>query len=325
MKRHAILTFDYEVFLGAQTGTIENCVLKPTNSILGILKENNAKAIFFVDATWLLFLKENFPDDFRVVAGQLKNIVESGSSVQLHLHPQWINAYKEEEQIIFKSFKHYKLHSLSHDEILILFKESVDLLQSITDQTVSCFRAGGWCVEPFSIIREAFETSGIKYDFSVVPGVSIKEGKDYDFDFSKAPELPFYKFQNNVNEPEDKGSFIEVPLSTYQNNAAYRVVNKALGKIKNDKIFGDGTGIKVKSVYQSFYQLIRFSRGMLTLDKTSNLIFRYLLMTHFRKSPLLVIVSHPKTMSPEALINLVYVTRKYITLNSSDIDKFFIN
>jgi hypothetical protein len=56
MKKNSIITFYYEVFLGHKTGTIETCVIKPTQLILEILHGNNAKAIFFVDATWLLFL-----------------------------------------------------------------------------------------------------------------------------------------------------------------------------------------------------------------------------------------------------------------------------
>ena len=67
-KKSVIITFDYEVFLGRETGTIRNCVLNPTNAVLKILKENNATAIFFVDATWLLFLKEEFSSDFHLVA-----------------------------------------------------------------------------------------------------------------------------------------------------------------------------------------------------------------------------------------------------------------
>lgn len=323
-KRDAIITFDYEVFLGRQTGTIENSVLKPTEAILKVLKENNAKAIFFVDTTWLLFLKENFSDDFRLVTGQLRSIAESDSSVELHLHPQWINAVKIGNQINFNSLKHYKLHYLSNEEILDLFNKTIDLLQSITNRKVRCFRAGGWCIEPFNKIRAAFEASGIKYDFSVAPGLYLNEGKVFDFDYSGAPKLPYYKFQNDVQRPEVEGQFLELPVSTYYNNSVYRLVNKILLIIKKDKIFGDGKGIKEKSFFtlMSLYRHLIFSYAMLTIDKTSSLYFRYLLQTHFRKTGLLVIISHPKTISKLALNNLSHITKNYNTLNSGDLDKY---
>jgi hypothetical protein len=122
MKENAILTFDYEVFLGRKTGTIENCIIKPTKLILEILRENNAKAIFFVDATWLLFLKETYIHDFLYITEQLKEISKSGSSVELHMHPQWIQAKKTDKGIIFESWENYKLHSLGNQRFLIYLK-----------------------------------------------------------------------------------------------------------------------------------------------------------------------------------------------------------
>jgi hypothetical protein len=325
MKKYAILTFDYEVFLGRHTGTLENSVIKPTESVLKILKENNAKAIFFVDTTWLLFLQKNFSEDFLLVTRQLKNIVESGSSVELHLHPHWRNASVYDNRIIFGSLENYKLHSLSNNEIQELFTKSIDLLLSITNQKVQCFRAGGWCIEPFIKLKDAFEEFDIKYDFSVVPGTYLNEGKVYDYDFTHIPSLPFYKFQNKINEPDEKGCFIEFPLSTYQNYPFYRIINKVILFFRKDKIFGDGIGIKEKSIHKTLSQAIRFSKGMLTLDKTSSLVFKFLLKTHFLKSHLIIIVSHPKTLSAQALSNLLYIVKNYTTHNSSDLDKLLTN
>jgi hypothetical protein len=144
VEKNVIITFDYEVFLGQETGTIESCVIRPTEFILDILKINNAKSIFFVDATWLLFLKENFPADLQLVSEQIKDIVKAGSSVELHLHPQWLQAYQKDGKIEFSSIENYRLHKLKEDCILELFKKSIELLESITLQKVRCFRAGGF-------------------------------------------------------------------------------------------------------------------------------------------------------------------------------------
>lgn len=324
MKKNAIITFDYEVFLGQQTGTIENCVIKPTRSILEILKKNNAKAIFFADATWLLFLKENFEFDFEIVSEQLKTIIKSGSSVELHLHPQWIDADSIGDNIVFKSFNHYSLHSLTHLEILALFKESIELLESITNQNITCFRAGGFCIEPFSQIKNAFETFEIKYDFSVAPGMRLKEGNEYDFNFFDAPNLQYYHFENDTRNPEPNGRFVELPLSVYQNNPIYRLTNKLQIRLKKDRIFGDGKGIQEKSYYflRSLSRRLDFSKTFLTIDKTYTVFFKYLLMTHFRRFGLLVIISHPKMVSKQALVNLSYITKKFNTLNSNDLEKY---
>lgn len=327
MKKNVILTFDYEVFLGEQTGTIDNCVLKPTQQLLKILEQNNAKAIFFVDATWLLFLKENFQDDLQLVAEQLKDIIKTGSTVELHLHPQWIDAYKIGDNIRFSSFEKYRLHSLSQEDILNLFGKSIDLLESITSQKVRCFRAGGFSIEPFTHIKSAFETFEIKYDFSVVPGMLLTGGNIYDYDFSDAPNLPYYPFENDVKIPDHNGSFVEIPLSTYQNNPVYRLATKLLLRLTKDRIFGDGRGIQEKSVpfWSSLPRRLLFSKTFLTLDCTSNIFFKYIMQYHFRRHSLLVIISHPKSFSRQALLNLTYIIRKYNTLNSLDLDKSLYN
>jgi hypothetical protein len=326
MRKTVILTFDYEVFLGRNTGTIANCLIKPTNLILETLKANNAKAIFFVDAAWLIFLRKNFPNDFQLVSSQLRNIIALGSSVELHLHPHWRYAYKNGENIAVKSYRNYKLQSLNKKEINELFKESIALLENITRVKVCCFRAGGFCIAPFSKIKDAFEAFGIKYDFSVVPGLYLKEGKVYDFDFSKAPKFSFYNFQYDVTIPNRDGQFTEIPLSTYQNNPIYRLTNRLILGLKRDKIFGDGNGIHEKSFYfmRSIIRRMRISRAFLTIDNTSNIFFRFLITCHFSKSPLLVILSHPKTISSQAIGNLKYITNKYNTLNSSELDSINI-
>lgn len=322
--KSAIITFDYEVFLGRETGTVENSVLKPTSSILRILNENKARSIFFVDATWLLFLSEHFLDDFELISRQLQNIVKSGSSVELHLHPQWINASVTDNRITFNSLDHYRLHSLNENEILDLFDKSIALLQSITKQRIKCFRAGGWCIEPFAKLRSAFEAYGIKYDFSVLPGIRLIEGNESDYDFSKAPGLPFYKFLTDVIKPDNQGDFCEIPLSTYRNNPGYRILNKVLLKIKKDDIYGDGVGSKEKTYLQTLIQASRFSKEKLNLDRTANVFFKYLLNTHFKKPELIVIVSHPKITSKEALKNLIYISKQYHTLNSEDLENLIL-
>jgi hypothetical protein len=235
-----------------------------------------------------------------------------------------MDAYKENDEVAFKSYIHYKLQSLTSEEIYDLFRNSIELLKSITNLNIQCFRAGGWCIEPFSKLENVFKQFRIKYDFSVVPGTSIQVGQNYDYDFSDSPKLSFYNFLDNVNNPNPDGYFVEVPISTFQNNIIYRILNKILLKYTKDKIFGDGTGIKEKSAYTTLRQGFKYSMNILSLDKTSNIFFRYLLCSHFKKSDFIVIVSHPKTFSKQAMKNLYYLTKKYNTVGSEDLNSFFV-
>ena len=327
MQKSAILTFDYELFLGNTTGTTENCVIKPTQKILDILKKNRAKAIFFVDATWLLFLKENIPGELKLVSQQLKEIISAQSSVELHLHPQWIDASQTGNKIYFESTSPYKLHLLGQERIQELFQRSIDLIENITQQKVKSFRAGGFCIDPFDQIKPAFELFDIKYDFSSAPGMYLRSGNEYDFDFSDAPKLLYYSFNNDVNIPDPQGNFVEFPLSTYNNNPFYRIINNVLLKVNKDNIFGDGTGIQQNLSFFSrlISKRLGFSTTMLTLDQIDHTLFKYVIINKFRKTPLIVIISHPKTVSNVALKNLDYISKYRITHNTNDLDKFLTN
>ena len=51
-----LLTYDYEMYLG-KSGSIEKCLLEPTDSLLTIFKKWIFR-YFFVDTTFLLTLKK---------------------------------------------------------------------------------------------------------------------------------------------------------------------------------------------------------------------------------------------------------------------------
>lgn len=151
-------------------------------------------------------------------------------------------------------------------------------------------------------------------------------GNEYDFNFSDAPNLPYYHFQNDVKIPDSEGLFVEIPLSTYQNNPLYRLTNKLQLIVNRDKVFGDGKGIQEKSFFfiRSLTRRLNFSKAFLTFDKTSNCFFKYLMKYYFNRAQFLVIISHPKTLSKQGLLNLSYVTKEYNTVNSSDLHNLFI-
>lgn len=57
-KKHLLITFDFELFLGSKSGSVENCLIIPTIEIMRLSKKYNFKTIFFVDTLYLHRLKE---------------------------------------------------------------------------------------------------------------------------------------------------------------------------------------------------------------------------------------------------------------------------
>ena len=58
MKKKILLTFDYELFLGAKSGSVDNCLIVPTDMLLDVMERHQTKAIFFVDTTYIMRMCE---------------------------------------------------------------------------------------------------------------------------------------------------------------------------------------------------------------------------------------------------------------------------
>ena len=59
MRKDLLLTFDYELFLGEKSGSVDRCLIEPTNELMRVFDKYRIKnAIFFVDTTHLLRLQE---------------------------------------------------------------------------------------------------------------------------------------------------------------------------------------------------------------------------------------------------------------------------
>ncbi len=317
----AILTFDYELFLGNDSGTALKSIIEPTDKILKLLKENGAKAIFFVDSTYLLALKKYNSKDLELISNQLKQIVKLGSCVELHLHPQWLDAKPKGEKWTFESFEHYRLHSLSKEKIEQLFIDGVEILEEITEQKVKAFRAGGWSITPFDLLEDAFLKSGIVLDMSVCPDFYKKELPMHYYDFRDMPNLEYYRFSDDVTKIDKSGKFLEIPVTTYSMFGIDLAINNILKKLKKDRIFGDGKGLDSANVQGNiFKRLFQKNLRRATIEGQSSYFFKKSLKK-IKKRELLSYVIHPKTLSSEALNNLEFLVQNFNTMNTEELLK----
>lgn len=314
-----VLTFDYELFLGTKSGTVQNSIIKPTNEIIKLLKKYNAKAIFFVDTTYLLTLHKYKNNDLELIKAQLEELIELGCSIELHLHPQWLDAVPKDNEWEFKSFQHYRLHSLTEKEIIDLFTEAKKFLTSITGIAPVAFRAGGWSISPFKPLKEAFIRNDIKIDMSVLPGFYKKELPMHYYDFLETPQKSFYKFEDTVTEVSDKGSFLEVPVTTFTMYGLDLAINNIINKLNKEEHFGDGKGLPSSGVSGNLINRL-FSRNLrkATIENQSFYMFKKSL-NKIKNRELLSYVMHPKTLSKTSLKNFEYLIKHYKTLNSKDL------
>jgi hypothetical protein len=240
------LTYDYELFFGDPTGSVEKCIIEPTNYLREIAKKTNVKMVFFVDVGYLKKLQEyknQFPKvehEYNLVFNQIKSLVQEGHDCQLHIHPHWEDCTHNGEQWNMVVDR-YKLVDFSEEEIIDIVLEYKLILQNLTKKQVNSYRAGGWCLQPFSKIQKAFSTAGLKIDSTVFPGGENKKG-NYFYDFKNTPNKDKWRFSDDLCVKAEEGEFWEYPISNQKYSVWFFWRLFILGRLqpKLHKPIGDG-------------------------------------------------------------------------------------
>lgn len=313
--KQLILTFDYELFLGKDSGSVDKCLIIPTDKINIVLKKYGIKAIFFVDTTYLKRLTEKsveYPqvlNDLNKIKKQLSEIANQGHLLFHHFHPHWLDATYDQETNTWDCSNHnrFALSNLDCNEIESIVSFSDDFLRGLYPKMqvpeYLGFRAGGLYSQPFHLIAPIFKKFNIKYDFSVLKGAS-SFGETFSFDYSKIdPTIGLiYPFENSNIEKVENGFFIEVSLIHFEMNFVQRVFNsvyyRTFSKKNSWKRLGNGasSGNVIESnKNNSIISGETFSIELLNFVKS----FYYI--NYLRKNQLMHIISHPKLLSENSI------------------------
>ena len=306
-------TFDYEVFL-KRSGTVNQCMIEPTDKLIEIFSSMGGRATFFVDTVFIDSIRRVSPKDYILVSDQLMKLADNGHRIELHLHPSWRDAVydKASGEWISRDFRHYSLFSLPETEVNKLFQKGIELLQAILrpvdkNYVPIAFRAGGWSLGTDNLAAKAMRNSGIVIDSSVAPGMFREPNPVQYFDFRKAPhELPHWRFREHPAKPDDSGNLIEIPISTMRLIPARALARKIRKKIyrgrysKLLKVIGDGQGMALSDILSS---------SQLKRNRLRNSLFpKYIMHTlqdmmpgeldnFFNTRKVIVSISHPKNLS----------------------------
>jgi len=211
-----VITADYEVF-GDGSGEVDPCVVRPTRELARVCELHGAKVTLFFEVVehWAFEEAERSgrlpePGPAGLMRAQARELVATGHDVQLHLHPQWLEAEPGEEGWRL-NLDWWRLPELPHglgeegDRLSLrgLLKEGKDHLERMLEsqaQDYECLalRAGGWCIQPAGEVLRAMAEVGLKADSSVFKGGYLKDGP-YRVDFRQA----FSEARPWVADPED--------------------------------------------------------------------------------------------------------------------------
>ena len=314
-----ILSFDYELFFGDQSGTVKKSLIEPTNALMDQMEAVGFRGNFFIDWLMIKYMKLEKDDrckaDLKLVEGQIKDMVRRGHRVELHIHPHWVDAkYNGDGTWNFKDFTHYSLNSLTEEEVVEMFVKGVRCLEEIVHEVDShyriiAYRAGGWAVQPFESNKKGFIAAGLHVDSSVAHGCYLEKDNSY-FDFRNSPDKCWYRFMDDVcKESTEPQSLVEVPISTYRRDTLTSLLSFISNKLTKKYIRltdgthqrkGDPTNTKLNAVER------RKRACMFGLDVMP---FRTELKVLMTKKTLLCFLSHPKDFNGYTLSNIKMLAR----------------
>ena len=95
-----ILTLDYELY-GDGSGDVFTHMIEPTDRILKVCNKYGIRLTLFVEVFEYIKLKEQWDNGNKMgyesnpieaIEQQIRDIASGGHDIQLHIHPQWVNA-----------------------------------------------------------------------------------------------------------------------------------------------------------------------------------------------------------------------------------------
>ena len=139
------------------------------------------------------------------------SLAKDGHEIALHVHPHWEDTRWTDDGWNFSGTR-YHLRGFGDTEVADMFLGHTKVLNDLAEQQVESYRAGGFCIEPFSRIAKPLAELGILTDSSIVPGASLCDG-ERGFDFSDACQEDWWEFNDSPSEPAAGGAFVEIPVT----------------------------------------------------------------------------------------------------------------
>lgn len=289
------------MFFGHKSGSVNRCMIEPTNRLLEISKRYNSKFTFFVDTGMLVSGGETeaFSSDLSLLREQIKGWDYDGHETGLHIHPHWEDT-KWNDGWKF-DLSRYKLSDFNPEEVSLIFDEYYKVLQSYVNQEIISYRAGGWCIQPFKAIQESMKRNGLNIESSVFPG-GKNTNQPYYYDFTKVPAKDHWRFLDDVCVENDQGVFTQFPISSQVYHPLFFWRLFILGRLKPSKHKPIGNGFPAKGGGSKKDFLLKKNLLCVSADgyfvtqieKSINKAVK-------RGDKNLVVIGHPKACTPFSL------------------------
>lgn len=209
-----IFTLDYEIY-GDGTGPLRELVYEPTEQLRVIFEKWNARFVNFVEVSEFEQIDAAGTDAaVSLVKKQVQEMHRSGYEIALHMHPQWYNALNDQGRWQLDNSE-YNMCVLPQARIAAMVDRAVAYLRHMVNEprfSPLSFRAGNWLFQPTRVAAEELSRNGIRVDSSVFKG-GLQH--NHNLDYRPAMKNGYYwPFSSDVNVPDPKGAWMELPIYT---------------------------------------------------------------------------------------------------------------
>ena len=231
-----IFTLDYEIH-GNGEGSPYTLMIDPTARMMDLFGKYGAKLTIMADVAEVLKFKEykerSGRDDYNydAIANQLREAVQRGHDVQLHLHPSYFNAQHEGGRWL-QDWSEYNFATLPPerlDEVVKIGKKYLEDLLKPVVPTYQCiaFRAANWAMSPSKNAVRALINHGIRIDTSVFKHGFRKGIVNFDYSNANSDLVPWFADENDICQRNDSSQLLEIPIYAEQRRiGAFLTVNR---------------------------------------------------------------------------------------------------
>ncbi|HMU09192.1 MAG TPA: hypothetical protein PKC54_04255 [Ferruginibacter sp.] len=222
-KRFTILIEDDWEVMGNGLGNVAQLQYLPSMFFMKLARRLGIKLTFMVDVVQQLEYSKHTKSDYNL---QLqKNLWDDsvrlmksyGFDVQLHLHPQWMNATRKDDFFFLNDNWNFGRYSDTEQDRLI--GESVNYLHNLLrpidpEYKVVAYKGGSWGLQPSGTLLKNMEKHGIKIVTGVRKGMYLP-GNGVDYRTLEETTMPYYPVYDDLCRvsAEKKEIFI-IPLQT---------------------------------------------------------------------------------------------------------------
>lgn len=335
-----VLTLDYELY-GNGSGNVFSHIIEPTNILLDIAQKHGVHFTFFFEVIEYWKLKEEWEkgntmgytkNPILAIEEQLCRAYCMGHDIQLHLHPQWIDAYFE-NQLWHVNNKEWKLGTycrsgeLSLENLLKKGKSTIAKILSPVCSDYHCIalRAGGYNVQPSMDIVRAMLQTGIYVDSSIYPG-GKESGTLSVYDYTSIAPDKEYWHTNDRLETEGNGKIIELPIVAFPISriAKYASTDRIKSFLQNKKsakeTFDSKTGGEKSTLWKKFSFFLEKECQTWDFCLFSTFLHnKFLHQIERQNRKIAVLVGHPKSFITskglEYLLNKTKTSYTYPTIS----------